>query len=181
VPEDPAAAAEEMAERLERFELTPVAPAEVERRLDAGDRLVTVDVPSRLGRKLVLDSETGVALYRLVQLFGTPNVPGLEAGADQPDREQVTWRYLFELTYDDPDGGQRRHLLSLYDYRTDVSVGLSSFVPGDGSGRAVPEPVETPLDGVTVPDDERFLQDLLQLSLNVVEEPVPATFKELWV
>lgn len=177
--EDPAAAAEEMAERLERFELTPVAPAEVDRRLDAGERLVTVDVPSQLGRKLVLDTETGVALYRLVQLFGTPNVPGLEAGADQPEREQVTWRYLFELTYDDPDGGQRHHLVSLYDYRTDVSVGLSAFVPGDG--RAVPEPAETPLDSVPVPDDEQFRKDLLQLALNVVEEPVPATFKELWV
>lgn len=168
---------------FEAFDLGPVEPSAIERRLDAGDVLETVDVPSNLNRSLVVQAGTGDALYRLVQLFGTPNVPGLEAGADQPDREKTTWQYLFEATYDpnDEDPNAGRYLLSVYDYKTKVSVGLSTWVePDEPIDRAVFEPGDELPDQLDLPDEE-FLVGLVQLVLHVVDDPVPATYKDLWV
>ncbi|WP_227375159.1 hypothetical protein [Haladaptatus halobius] len=78
------------------------SPEEIERRF-AESTLTTLDIPSHLDWKLATEVETGTALYLLVQLFGTPNVPGVEAGADQRDREKTTWQYLFAVTYEPPN------------------------------------------------------------------------------
>lgn len=166
---------------FERFTLRPVPPGEIRRRLDGGRVLATMDIPGYLAKKLVVDAETGVALYRLVQLFGTPNVPGLEAGADQPGRHRTTWQYLFDVTFDPPDAEPYEFYLSVYDLGTDVSTGLSAFLDVDREpDRPVAEPSRDPLDAVAIPDDG-FLEGVVQLVLNTVDEPVPATYKELWV
>lgn len=171
-------------EWFERFEVEPVAPGAVRDRIDAGDQLATMDLPSHLGRGVTVADGTALVLYRLVQLFGTPNVPGLEAGADQPDRERTTWHYLFRADYaggdDEPD---RELLVSAYDYKTNFSVGLSRWrTPDEPPARAVPEPVEEPIDLPAAPlDDEQFLVGVVQLLLHVVEQPVEATFKGLAV
>ena len=113
--------------RFERFTLEPIAPDRIETRLQAGAVLETTDIPTYLDRGLVVESDTGAALYRLVQLFGTPNVPGVEAGADQRERTVTTWQYLFRLHDAPADGPERDVLCSIYDYKTDVSVGLSGW------------------------------------------------------
>jgi hypothetical protein len=145
--------------RFERFELEPLAPARIDTRIEAGAVLETTDIPAYLDRGLVVETDTGAALYRLVQLFGTPNVPGTEAGGAQRDRTVTTWQYLFAL-HDDPDDGPERDLLvSIYDYKTDVSVGLSGWRSpgatdgdaggdGDGDGNADPDG-----DGTVDPND----------------------------
>lgn len=170
-------------EWFDRFTLRPADPEEVRRRFEAGEALATMDLPSYLARPLTVDADTGLALYRLVQLFGTPNVAGLEAGADQPDRELTTWQYLFEVTFEseEDDADAREFLLSVYDYKTDVSTGLSTFLADPEAGGGQPrQPARDPPPGLDVPDDE-FLVGVVQLVLNTVEEPVPATFKDLWV
>lgn len=191
---------EESLDWFERFSVEPADPQAIQRRLAEGQVLETLDVPSHLDRDLSVEPGTGLVLYRLVQLFGTPNVPGRVAGGDQADRNVTTWQYLFDVTFEsegeeDQEPGDEedpeRFLLSIYDYRTGVSVGLSAWRERESkrprnvdgvSELGVRPPTGTPVDcpGVDPPDEE-FLEGLLQLALNVVEEPVPATYKELWV
>ncbi len=177
---------------FERFTLEPVAPAEIDERLDSGKRLSTLDIPASLDRQMVVESGAGVALYRLIQLFGTPNVPELVAGADQREREMTTWQYLFRVGFDREDEPATRDeidredtevpeefLLSIYDYKTNVSAGLSAW---DSQGIGIREPTTdaAACPTLSVPPEE-FLIGIVQLVLNMTEEPVPATFKELWV
>lgn len=177
---DPYARDEGDLEWFERFEMSPVDPAELREMSGNGEVIETLDIPTYLGKPLLTDVETGTAAYRLIQLFGTPNVPGLEAGADQPPREQTTWQYLFELVYDAPGGDERTFSLSVYDYRTDVSAGLSTIAHREDANRVAAEPTSDPPAGLDVPEED-FLVGLVRLVANVVEEPVPATYRNLWV
>ncbi len=179
---------EHVAALEERITMRPVPPAEIRRRAEDAT-LVTADIPDYLDSGLAPEADTAIALYRLVQLFGTPNVPGLEAGADQDSRERVTWQYLFEVTDDGgegEDGREREYLLSVYDDRTNVSAGLSEFRPHDEDGVPVPggdrvavEPTGDPLPG-GMPDDP-YLRDVVRLVLSTVEHAVEATYKGLRV
>ena len=167
----------------EQFTVAPVSPTVIRDRLDDGAVLVTTDVPGYLDRPIASDVDTAIALYRLVQLFGTPNVAGLEAGADQPERERTTWQYLFRVEFtpeDDGAGEPREHLLSVYDNRTNLSVGVSEWATGVDGPRRVPEPSAEPLPSGAMPDDE-FLVMLVKLVLSTVEHAVEATYEGLHV
>lgn len=167
----------------QRFSLTPTSPSEINERLAEGQALETMDIPSYLSERARTDCETGVALYRLVQLWGTPNVPGRTAGAMAFERDRTTWQYLFDVEYDrrdeDGDAVPSAFRLSVYDYRTDVSAGLSEFTETTDDG-AVPEPRPDVRSSIQLPPDE-FLEGVVALAINMVDEAVPATFKELWV
>lgn len=173
---------------LKQFELRPVDSHTIQSEISAEQCLRTMDIPAYLEKSLAPTVDTGVALYRLVQLFGTPNVPGMEAGVDQPARERTTWQYLFVVTHDPTEsdegpfqarssGGQ--YLLSVYDYKTDLSVGLSVWEASDNK-RVALEPAATPLPGTDIPE-ENFLVALVQLILSSLEHPVSATYRDLWV
>lgn len=171
---------EEMLEWFERFDMRPVDPTTIEERIADGDVLKTIDLPLHLNRQLAVEPGTGMALYRLIQLFGTPNVTVWTAGSGMPDRDVTSWKYLFDVTYSAEEGEEdREFLLSIYDYKTDVSVGLSMWDKVGDEG-PVPAPTETAPEGFELPDEE-FCEGLVQLTLNVLEEPVPATYKELWI
>lgn len=169
---------------FQRFSLTPTPPREINEQLADGAALETMDLPSYLGTKARTDCETGVALYRLVQLWGTPNGPGMTAGAMQVDRERTTWQYLFDVAYDrraeDAETVPASFRLSVYDYKTDVSAGLWDLVPTDDGDGTVREPAESALESVSPPPDA-FLEGVVSLVLNMVEEAVPSTYQELWV
>lgn len=176
---------------FEQFTLRPVPPDEIRTRDEAGETLAVLDIPSYLSRSLASSVDTGTALYRLVQLFGTPNVPGLEAGAHQPERSTMTWQYLLRAEYrpeegDDDDGPPlpeeaAEFLLSVYDFKTNLSVGIAGWTSGEGrEPGAAAAPSGTLPAGMELPD-ERFLVPAAQLVLSMVEEPVAATYKELWV
>lgn len=173
------------ADFFERFALRPTDPDEVRRRLSAGERLETLDIPEALDRQLVVEPETGTALYRLVQLFGTPNVPGRVAGdPEMGDRGPTTWQYLFEVDYDrrkeDPESVPEEFALSVYDFRTDVSTGFAGWTGGDDGGR-VCDPVTDP-EAVDVRfPPAAFAERVVQLLLGTVEDPVPATHREVLV
>lgn len=169
---------------FQRFTLQPTAPSEIAGRLRGGEAIETTDIPSYLGPKAQTECETGVALYRLVQLWGTPNVPGLTAGAMELERDRRTWQYLFDVDYEprpeDVEAVPKSFRLSVYDYKTDVSAGLSGFGPTGNDIGAVHEPSEDVVESVSVPPDD-FLEGVMALALNMVDQPVPATYKELWV
>lgn len=178
---------------FERFTVTPVSPAVVMERYTAGETLETLDIPAHLDRQLVVEADPGTVLYRLVQLFGTPNVPGFEAGGVSHERSVTTWQYLFDVTYEPPENDEGNAsertgsdapislLLSVYDYKTDVSTGLSTWIEDDAQ-RAALDPIESAgrASLASIPNKE-FLEGVVQLVLNMTEEPVQATHKQLWV
>lgn len=175
------------AERLrwyQRFTLRPTPPDEINDRLRGGEAIETTDIPSYLGHKATTECETGVALYRLVQLWGTPNVPGMTAGAMAFERGRTTWQFLFDVDYErrpsDDEAVPESFLLSVYDYKTDVSAGLTGFGETDEGHGTVYEPSEAVVPSVT-PPPESFLEGVMALTLNMVDEAVPATYKELWI
>lgn len=165
----------------QRFSLTPASPSDVNERLADGQALETMDIPSYLSERARTDCETGVALYRLVQLWGTPNVPGMTAGAMQLERDRTTWQYLFDVDYEPrPKDGEdvpESFRLSVYDHKTDVSAGLSGFGEGEPFVKA---PTDEPVPSVSPPPDA-FLEGVMALALNMVDQAVPATYKERWV
>lgn len=168
---------------FERFSLRPVPPGDLSRRLDDGSTLEVLDLPGYLDRPLELDTGVGLSLYRLVQLFGTPNGPRGVAGGDQRDRETTTWLYVFAVNYDrrpgDDDGVPSSFLLALYDYATEPSVGIVDWHE-DGAGE-IREPVTDAADAPAVtPPPEAFAETVVELALSLVEEPVPATYRDLW-
>lgn len=181
---NPYAFDEERLHWFQRFTLEPTAPREITERLRDGERLQTTDVPGYLGQKAHTSCETGEALYRLVQLWGTPNVPGMTAGAMELERERTTWQFLFDVDYeprpDEDEAVPETFRLSVYDYKTDVSAGLSGFAATSSDGRPVEEPTESVVESVTMPPDS-FLEGVVSLALNMVDEAVPSTYRERWV
>ena len=172
---------EELAALQQQVTLEPVAPGRIRERADAGETLATTGIPRYLNRRIASDADTPIALYRLVQLFGTPNVPGLEAGADQPERERRTWQYLFRVTYDPEDEPERELLLSVYDDRTNLSVGVSEWYdPEDSPERLAPEPTGDPLPSGDMPAEDTLVT-LVKLVLSTVEHAVEATYEDLRV
>lgn len=167
-------------EWFQRFDLQPTAPGEINDRLQAGEAIETMDIPGYLGPPARTECETGVALYRLVQLWGTPNVPGMTAGAIQLERDRTTWQYLFDVDYEPrpaDDDVPESFRVSVYDHKTDVSAGLAGFGEGEPFVKA---PTGDPVPSVSPPSDA-FLEGVMALVLNMVDEAVPATYKERWV
>ena len=168
------------AEELTDLTLVPVAREEIRRRLDEGDELDEVNLretrddvyvelePDPTSRGPADD--IGTALYRLVQLFGTPQMPGFEAGSDVSWREDTTFKYLFRLgTAAEGGDGERElpdeWLVTVYDWHTQLGVGLAGWTD-DGVDPAAY-------------DDAVGLVSLA-LVTNVVTDPVQCEYKDMW-
>ncbi|QLG62919.1 hypothetical protein [Halorarum salinum] len=164
-------------EELREFTLVPVAREEIESRRAEGQELrelnlqeerndvsASLDVePGSAGRSL----DVGMVLYRLVQLFGTPQVPGFEAGGDVSGREDTTFKYLFRLVREaDVDGSlPEEWLVTVFDSHVDLGVGLAAWT-GDG------------VDPADYGDDVVLVT--LALATNVVTEPVTCVYGDRW-
>lgn len=164
-------------EELREFTLVPVARGEIETRFQNGEELrernlreertdVSVQLnadPGEPGGNL----DVGMVLYRLVQLFGTPQVPGFEAGGDVSDRDDTTFKYLFRLIREGEVDGSLpdEWLVTVFDNHVDLGVGLAGW-SGDGV-----DPSEYGDDVVLVS---------LALATNVVTEPVTCAYEDKW-
>lgn len=165
-------------EELRNFTLTPVGRETIESRLEAGEQLEEINVlearedvyvelepdPTARGPK----DDIGTALYRLVQLFGTPQVPGFEAGSDVSDREDTTFKYLFRLQSTGDVEEQtlpEEWLVTVFDWHVELGVGLAAW-----SGDDV-DPAEYG-DGVALVS--------LALATNVVSEPIECEYEDKW-
>ncbi|WP_435064027.1 hypothetical protein [Halobaculum sp. EA56] len=164
-------------EELREFTLVPVAREEVRDRRDAGEELREANLrESREDVYVELDpdptergahDDIGTALYRLVQLFGTPNVPGYDAGDDVSDREDTTFKYLFRLVNEADESDRTlpdEWLVTAFDWHTELGVGLAEW--GDDPD---PEAVDGAVGLVS-----------LALVTNVVSEPVQCVYKDKW-
>ncbi|WP_137287134.1 hypothetical protein [Halorussus salinisoli] len=98
-------------EALRDVRVEPIPPEEIERKREDGKVLVEDNVRERDDLNVIayLSTESdgsdavsvGVALYRLVQLFGTPQVSDYHAGNDISDRTDETFKYLFRARRED--------------------------------------------------------------------------------
>lgn len=86
----------------------PVTQEEIEQKRDAGNVLVEDNIRNRNDLNVTAyinpnpDSEeyqsVGVGLYRLIQLFGTPQFPEYRAGEDISHRTDEVFKYLFRAS-----------------------------------------------------------------------------------
>ena len=164
-------------EELREFTLVPVAREEIEARYADGEDLRELNLREERGDVYVelnpnpdesgATLDIGMVLYRLVQLFGTPQVPGYEAGGDVSGREDTTFKYLFRVSRNgDGDGSlPAEWLVTVFDSHVDLGVGLAGW-----SGDDV-DPAEYGDDVVLVS---------LALATNVVTEPVTCAYEDKW-
>lgn len=161
-------------EQLQDLTLVPVPPTEIESRFDAGEQLVEVDLMDDRDDVVVhLEDEPmagdtkediGTALYRFTQLFGTPQFPGFTAGTDVSDRDDTTFKYLFELQAEDAPDLPDSWLVTVYDRHVRLGVGLAGW------------------EGETDPTDYDESVGIVSIALvtNVATEPVQCEYKGKW-
>ncbi|WP_049947580.1 hypothetical protein [Candidatus Halobonum tyrrellensis] len=181
-------------EELREFTLVPIAGEEIRRRRDDGEELVERNLrESRSDVYVEMEpdptsrgpaDDIGTALYRLVQLFGTPQFPEFEAGTDVGWRDDTTFKYLFRLTTADaaaPDAegsdgegegtaaGDRElpdeWLVTVFDWHTQLGVGVAGWSGDD---------VEL--------DEYDGAVGLVTLALvtNLVTEPLQCEYEDMW-
>ncbi|WP_435128465.1 hypothetical protein [Halobaculum sp. D14] len=164
-------------EELEEFTLVPVSRDEIESRFDDGERIEEWNVAEERNDVYVelvpdptdtpgADDDIGTVLYRLVQLFGTPQVPGFDAGSDVSDREDTTFKYLFRLVSTGDDGElPGEWLVTVHDWHTELGVSLAAWSGDDPDPAAYDDAV-----GIVS----------LGLVTNIVTEPVQCEYKDKW-
>lgn len=164
-------------EELQEFSMEPVPPAEIARHRERGDVLVEYSLREHPELQATIDldqtplgptsgQDVGTALYRLIQLFGTPNVETYPAGTDLREREDATFKYLFEVVHGDPEAPEDEWLVTVHDWHVQLGASLAAW-------REDPEadPPEPPVEDAIV---------LLALVRNVAGEPVPCEYEEVW-
>lgn len=100
-------------ESLEDVLVEAIPPEEIERKRQEGKVLVEDNVREREDLNVIAylspnpdgseNVSVGVGLYRLIQLFGTPQMPEYHAGEDISFRTDETFKYLFRAQRGDVD------------------------------------------------------------------------------
>ncbi|MFC7080632.1 hypothetical protein [Halorussus caseinilyticus] len=162
-------------EQLQNLVLEPIPQSEIRRRRSDGEVLVEdvvndredLDVRAPMTPEPGEPSEgdVGTALYRLVQLFGTPTFPEYMAGEDISDRHETTYKYLFRVQLeDDVEDLPDEWLMTIRDWQLEVGVGICEWRDDGGEFTA----------------DSGVALTSMALAQNVTNEPVACDFKEIW-
>ncbi len=125
-------------EELQDILIEPVPQSEIETRREDGARLVEDNVRDRedlnvvayvSGDTTATDAKNiGVPLYRLIQLFGTPQLPELQAGEDISGRRDATFKYLFRVTHKgDPDELPSEWLMTIHDSHVRFAASVAEW------------------------------------------------------
>ncbi|MCO8246991.1 MULTISPECIES: hypothetical protein [unclassified Haladaptatus] len=129
-------------EELQDILIEPVARSEIEARRDDGALLIEDNVREREDLNVVAyvsdDSDgsdatdIGVPLYRLIQLFGTPQLPELQAGEDISGRRDATFKYLFRVTHKgDPVELPSEWLMTIHDSHVRFAASVAEWRDGN--------------------------------------------------
>jgi len=161
------------ASELSEFLVEPVPDDRIERERADGKVLVETNLreldeldsyvelnPDPMGEH---GGDVGTALYRLTQLFGTPQFPEHRAGEDISNRTDTTFKYLFEVTRGDESGD--RWLVTVFDWHVQLGVGVAAWQESRD------EPIAVEAETAVV---------LLALFSNVVTEPVSCAYEDVW-
>lgn len=161
-------------EQLQNLTLEPVPADEIERRRDEGQVLVEdlvndredldVRAPMSDAPGEEVTGDVGLALYRLVQLFGTPQFPEYTAGEDISDRYETTFKYLFRARVeDDVEEVPDEWLMTIRDWKVRVGVGVAEWREDDEEFTA----------------DSKVALTSLALGHNVTNEAVRCDFEDI--
>ncbi|MFT4890350.1 MAG: hypothetical protein ACI9YT_001264 [Halobacteriales archaeon] len=159
-------------DELGEFIVEPVPPEEIQARRDRGEVLVEtnlmeheeVDAYVELGNpEQGVRESIGTVLYRLVQLFGTPQFPEFRAGTDISDRTDTTFKYLLEVSENDTEDSPREWLITVHDWHVRLGVSLAEWSDDPG-------------DRPSVERSEAIV--LLALVNNAVTEPVECEYED---
>lgn len=162
-------------EQLRNLVLDPVSQDEIRRRRSEGEVLaedvineredLDVYAPMSDDPGETAEGDVGTALYRLVQLFGTPPFPEDAAGEDVSDRRETTYAYLFRVRVEDdaaelPD----EWLMTVRDWKLEVGVGVCEWRE----------------DGEAFEADPAVALTSMALAQNVTTEPVECEYEGIW-
>lgn len=163
-------------EQLQNLVLEPIPADEIRRRREAGEVLaedvindredLDVRAPMSDAPGEEVTGDVGTALYRLVQLFGTPPFPEYVAGEDISDRYETTYKYLFRARVeDDVEELPDEWLMTIRDWKVEVGVGVAEWrESGDEEFTA----------------DSKVALTSMALGQNVTSQPIRCDFKEMW-
>jgi len=165
-------------EELREFTMVPISREEILSRADEGIAFEEVNLrEARDDVNIELEpdptdrgsfDDIGTALYRLVQLFGTPNVPGYDAGDDLSSREDTTFKYLLRVINEsDPDERTLpdEWLITVYDYHVQLGIGIAAWDDDAVDPGAYDDAVEIVS---------------MALATNIVTEPLQCVYKDKW-
>lgn len=162
-------------EQLQNVVLEPVPQDEIRRRREDGEVLVEdvvneredLDVRAPMSETPgeEVEGDVGTALYRLIQLFGTPQFPEYMAGEDISDRHETTYRYLFRARVRDemPDLPDE-WLMTIQDWRVEVGVAVAEWREDDAEFDA----------------DAGVALTAMALAQRLANQPVECEFKDIW-
>ena len=182
-------------EDLGHFLVEPVPTSTIEERRAAGEKLIEYNVleADDLDVYAELDPEPfepghddiGTVLYRLVQLFGTPQFPEYRAGADISHREDTTFRYLFTVKKgaSDPEAEpDDQWLITVHDWHVGLGVSLAEWreetASEGGNGLEADDREPEPRESGTF-DRDRALASLA-LVYYMVTDSVQCVFADRW-
>lgn len=166
-------------EEMGEFVVEPVAPDVIrDNRENEGLALVEtnllehpdIDAYIELGDPNAPANDIGTVLYRLVQIFGTPQLPEYAAGRDISWRSDDTFKYLLRVrrgaTEDSPaDQADGQWLVTVFDHHVRVGVGLAEWRE-DPTAELSVDPAEA------IP--------ILAVIANGVREPVACEYDDAW-
>lgn len=119
--------------------IEPVPRAEIERRREDGQVLLEDNVREREDLDVMAyisespdgknAQSIGVAMYRLTQLFGTPQLPEYQAGEDISHRTDEVFKYLFRASMDNPrpEGIPEEWLLTVHDSHVRFAASVAEW------------------------------------------------------
>lgn len=165
---------------LELFESVTVEPVpidEIERKREQGLVLVEDNVRTRddldVMAYLSPDSDgaeshsIGVGLYRLVQLFGTPQFPEFRAGEDISHRTNSVFKYLFRVDLGDVDTDDeeipQEWLFTVHDTNVRYAASVAEWREDD--------------EEFTAPDDLALAT--YALAQQLIVDPVPCVYEDI--
>ena len=163
-------------ESLQDVLVEPIPVEEIERKREEGRVLVEDNVRERDDLNVIayLSSEPdgsdavsiGVGLYRLVQLFGTPQVPDYHAGEDISGRTDETFKYLFRARRQDAEEGDElpeEWLFTVHDSHVRFAVSIAEWRDDDGEFTA----------------DDKVALTSYALAQQLVAEPIEAVYEDV--
>ena len=134
------------------------------------DAFINLNDPGKTGMV-----DVGTVLYRLIQIFGTPQMPEYQAGNDISWRTDETFKYLLRVRKgvdqeaiaegkDEDLEADGEWLVTVFDHRVRLGVGLAKWDEDpDATVEVVPEEV--------IP--------IMAIIKHGVEDPVECVFKEI--
>lgn len=175
-------------DEMEEYVVEPIPAREIRRQRDAGRTLLEENLLEHEAVDAYVEltqpkdrgvTDVGTVLYRLVQIFGTPQFPEYQAGNDISWRENDTFKYLFEVRKGGPlqaTPGERtdpdddsvpddRRLITVFDHKVRLGIGLAEWHDDPDA---------------TVDVDPAEVVPLMAVVKNGVSEPVQCEYGDTW-